>query len=526
MKNIKKDKFVLPIIICVIGIIVLAVCGPLTEYVNAGVWIGLIILMIGTLVFASILYKEIYRIGIEMPFPLDKIFPNYPIVQDRNEIESRLSGFRQSLNDFLCDKRNVPNSSLQEYASQVLWHSMYLWKNRMSKKGITLSLESNRRAYTSKKNAVRMEEYFDGRYNVKDVYEEIDSTRTFRHNGYRVKELQDREVAHYTLLSAKEVGDGKYICPNCGATTTRNNLLDGCDYCGTKFTVEEMNNSVAAFGFRHDFQVNDSKREAIVELIYPWVFIITEMPFVYFGFFLAFIYLDASILVKFLTGIAAGILLGLVGYFFVKINMLIAAPIVMSFNAFKRKANRKIIYRSKEADENEKKMADYVRRYDSKFSIQSFFGGVQNKLLAVHFADREEEINAFSDADLSKHLEAYKNVIDVDIVSVNLGAYDLSEGNISNPDGYHSAIVNAELLLRDYVNGHITEKTEHIKMGLMKNGRCRTQAVCAPSLMKCEKCGTSRLLIDGKKCAYCGNILDMKKYDWVITDYSASPRLS
>lgn len=48
----------------------------------------------------------------------------------------------------------------------------------MSEKGITMSLDSDRRAYTSKDKAVRCEEFFDGRYNVKDVYEEIDATRS------------------------------------------------------------------------------------------------------------------------------------------------------------------------------------------------------------------------------------------------------------------------------------------------------------------------------------------------------------
>lgn len=518
-KKINKNKIIPSICICIIGIIVCVIFASMTTYVNGGVWIGILTLMAGTVAFMYSLYKEVYRIGIEMPILLDSLFPNYPIVEDSNNIDYRLSGFRKALDEFLCQEGIVSNSTLQSHASQVLWHSIYLWKKRMDKKGVTLSIESNRRAYTSKKNSVRVTEYFDGRYEVSDAYEEIDSTRTFHYKGRTIKTIEDKEVAHYTLLSAKETEDDKIICPNCGGITTKTNLIDGCDYCGTKFTVEEMKNNVSFFGFRHDFQVNESKREAIKSLIYPWVFILTEMPFVYFGFFGAFLYMKESIIARVITGLVAAGLLGLLGFFFTKINMVIVTPIAMGFDASKKKSNMKYIYRSEEADDKEKNMAEYVRRYDSKFSIQSFFGGVQNKLFAVHFADLEEEINAFSDVNLSNYLKKYQNVIDVDILSMDMESYELREGSINEIDGLQNATVSAELVLREIYEEKIKEKTEKVEVHLSKNGRLRTQAVCAPALMKCEKCGASRLLVEGKKCSYCGHELDMKKYDWVITDY-------
>lgn len=71
---------------------------------------------------------------------------------------------------------------------------------------------------------------------------------------------KDNEVAHFTLLSAHQVGGDKVTCPSCGNPTTRENLLDGCDYCGTKFTVEDMENRVESFGLRRDFRTHQSKK--------------------------------------------------------------------------------------------------------------------------------------------------------------------------------------------------------------------------------------------------------------------------
>lgn len=523
MNNIEKKMnakvLCKPALIFIAGIIICIVCAPLTQSVNGGVAAGLLIIMIGTVMLVSAIYNEIYRMGIDTPFPLSFLFPNYPIVEDRDATEAHISGFREAVNDYLSDDSIKKNSDIQKYSSQLLWHSVLLWKMRMMEKGITLSLNSNRRAYTSKKNCVRNEEFFDGRYNVNDVYEEIDAERIFKYKGREIKKIHDKEVAHFTLLSLKETEDNKFICPNCGGITTRSDLIDGCDYCDTKFSVEDMENSVSSFGFRRDFSVSESKREKVRELIYPWVFVITEMPFVYFGFFGAFLYMTESFAARLFTGLLAAVLLGLFGLFVVKLNMAFLIPFIIARDTSKKRANRKLIYRPEEDKNKELEMAEYVRQFDSKFSIQSFFGGINNKLMAIHFADRKEQINAFSDMDLSSYLDGYKNVIDVDVTSISLESYNLKEGNMENKDGSQYAVVQSDLLLRELIGDAIKERNEKVEMHLEKNGRLRTQAVCAPSLMKCKSCGASLSLLDGKKCLHCGNELDMKKYDWVITDY-------
>ena len=79
------------------------------------------------------------------------------------------------------------------------------------------------------------------------------------------------------------------MCPNCGNLSSRSNLIDGCDFCGTKFTIEDLDNRVASFGFRRDFLVSEGKREAIRKIIYPWFFFAGGMPFAYIGFLIPFL---------------------------------------------------------------------------------------------------------------------------------------------------------------------------------------------------------------------------------------------
>jgi len=159
-------------------------------------------------------------------------------------------------------------------------------------------------------------------------------------------------------------------------------------------------------------------------------------------------------------------------------------------------------------------MAQKVRKKDPLFSIQSFFGGVQNKLYAIHFADKRNQVNAFSDLDLSEYLKKYEKVVDIETLSLSMDLYRVKKG-------IQIATVRAELLLREFKDNKIKNRKEFLKLQLEKSEHCKTQAVCAPSILKCTKCGGNLSLLEGKICKFCGNELDMKEHDWVITEYSS-----
>ena len=157
-------------------------------------------------------------------------------------------------------------------------------------------------------------------------------------------------------------------------------------------------------------------------------------------------------------------------------------------------------------------MADQVRKTDPLFSLQSFFGGIQNKLSAIHYAEFPKEINAFSEKDMSALTEKYKNVVNVDIQNLKMESYRADEK-------LQSADVSAELRLLELQGGKIKERNEKLKMRLIKDAGCKTQAVCGASVLRCQGCGASLSLMDGRTCRYCGRNLDLKLYDWVIDKY-------
>ena len=270
-KRYNKKMFIFPLIVWTIGFIISFIAykpsSPKSVY-SIPSFSGYIMLGLGTGLFFHALVKEKYRLKLKIRFPLKILFPAYPIVEDYNQLTRNMSSFKEVYSEFMNNIGSSKiNSKIQDYATQILWHCIYLQKKRMEKLGVQIGLESSRLSYSL--CPVRSTVYFDGRYNVNNVYEEIYSVRTFRHKNHNIKKVYNKEVAHYTFLSAKNVGKDEVVCPNCGSISSKSNLIDGCDFCGTKFTIEDLDNRVASFGFRRDFLVIDSKHKAIKKSNFP-----------------------------------------------------------------------------------------------------------------------------------------------------------------------------------------------------------------------------------------------------------------
>ena len=524
-KSYNKKMFIFPLIVCSIGLIICFIGGTIGAKLfphdpsNPFVLTGSIVLSLGTALFFDALVKEKYRLKLKIRFPLKIFFPAYPIVEDYDQLTSDLSSFKEVYSDFMNDVgSNKSNSKIQDYATQMLWHCIYLQKKRMEKLGIQIGLESSRLSYSKKSDPVRSTLYFDGRYNVNNVYEEIYAVKTFRHKNRDIKKVYNKEVAHYTFLSAKNVGKDEVVCPNCGSISSRSNLIDGCDFCGTKFTIEDLDNRVASFGFRRDFLVIDSKHKAIKKVIFPWAYFIGVMPFSYIGFFAPIFYPDEdkrNLFLRPILGLLASILSAIFGVIVLTIFMWFIIPVVIVFvfGFLNHILYSDLVYHSVEEQEQENRMAQKVRESDPLFSIQSFFGGVQNKLYAIHFADTKNQVNAFSDLDLSRYLiKKYEKVVDIETLSLSMSSYRIEKG-------VQIATVIANLLLREFENNKIKAREERVKLRLEKSEHCKTQAVCGPSILKCKKCGGNLSLLEGKSCKFCGNELDMREHDWVITRY-------
>ena len=92
--------------------------------------------------------------------------------QDSDATERLITDFRNSLREFF-DRPGLPeNSPLQNTATQLYWHILYLQKRRMEQLGVTMDFDAVRKRYGGV--SVTKNKHFDGKYMITDAKERID----------------------------------------------------------------------------------------------------------------------------------------------------------------------------------------------------------------------------------------------------------------------------------------------------------------------------------------------------------------
>lgn len=459
----------------------------------------------------------------EADLPLEdksKIFRDYSDFPDESKLEALLRVFRMEFAAFFA------GGDIREYVTQSFWHISELKRKRLAEKNVRLEFTSKREKYGSE-NPVKQNRLENTQYIVTDVREDISADRTFYRGETRLGTMQDRSIAHYTVLEARKAADGKINCPCCGAPHTREELFDGCDHCGTKFTVNDLSARVASFGFRRDFHTTYAKYKGdldagvgetvnIVALIFAVFLALVFIPNAYYsigdGELRAadiLIQLSGSVLVSiffalFIGMVVTAVFISYLGPVATLLRLVIPAAVAASEQDGKNPQQRLA---------DDKRQETSVRRFDPLFNIVVFYNNVQNKLARIFFAASEREINAFAKdgVNLSGKLKEFSDILDFDITQADLADY-------KNEGGMQSVTVRGKVRLIKLAGDKLDKPLKPFILRLEKSADCLTQEIFSPSVNKCKGCGASLSVLEGKNCEYCGTQINLADYDWVIRE--------
>lgn len=442
------------------------------------------------------------------------------VTKDVTDTERMLTDFRAHFREFFGHTGVDENSVVQSDVTQLFMSILTFRKRRLDRKGITLRFSSERKNYGTGE-PVKAHLFIDGKYAVTEVRENIAAKTEFlRSDGKKCFSRTDTQVAHYALIDARRTGGDTVMCPMCGAKTTREQLIDGCDFCGTKFTVEDLGTKVAHFALRDDYDIQYAKYRAHREKFGLYVFLGTAVTIFVIGMILMLSMGketmleigDGSILAALLAAPMAAAFAGCsIGLIFMYLFWFCVFPFIQ-IGASASHFTKKRLAQLKAAEQDDADMEALIRKSDPHFSIAGFWSGVQNKLAAVHYADTKESINAFSDTDLARYLDGYADVIDVDFENMKIEDFTIR-------DGYRQCTARVDLLLRTDDGRRVRSRREQLRLLLSKSAGCQTQAVCGPRVFVCKSCAASIPLTEGKTCPACGSTFDLKPYDWMITEY-------
>lgn len=430
-----------------------------------------------------------------------------------------LERFRTDYAEFLASPYTVENAPIQKDTTQVYRNILEFRKNRLSRLGLACSFESLRRTDKTAPS-VKQNRSFDGKYEITEVTEPVIAKTAYIKDGKQIYSKKDKELARYVLLNAKETGPDTIICPGCGAPASREDLLDGCDSCGTKFIIEDLGTKINDHGFRTDYDLFYEKYRHFRKMMTIIVGAVLAIISLAFSFCWCGYSYDAAIEAD--AGPVGAVFATLFAILFVTASFtflgmffffILIFPIIQ-LSASATHFSKKLMKKLKDANVDDTRIQKEVRKYDPNFSVYSFYSGIQNKLASVHFAETPQQINAFTTFDLSYMLNAYQNVVDIDTDYISLRYY-----NVDQASGLQVAGVEAYLTLSEYINGKIKRRDEKLQLTLTKSAACTTQAVCGPSIFKCKGCASSLTLLNGRLCPTCGADINLEAHDWVIRNY-------
>jgi len=371
-----------------------------------------------------------------------------------------------------ADKENPMSCVTQEH-----WYSMYLEKKRLEKQGLFVHHKEYGIVPTHYKHRgdfrVTFIKYFnDGKYVVSKVAQDTKyDIRYIRDNKVAGQVVRRCNIDYYVLRST--TGKGLYVCPNCGAEMSLEKLLDGCDYCNSKFDISAYKDKVISVNrvySRHEQRGNRAH-------IGHWILA-----------FLASILLPAP----FIQIFPPLILLIPIGMLVTGVLMIINVPKL-----------------SQEQDVHNH-FLNILCQNNPGIVVEEFIASLDSKIKSVHFAENPQDVAAFVKCDITPYLQANRNII-----RCEAGRFMIQDYRMDETFQYIKLHRGVRVLIDE--GSHIKEKRGILELTLAKQRVYKHKSDI--SMFTCQHCGATISLVEGGVCKYCGTMMDYDAYDWVIIDY-------
>ncbi len=372
--------------------------------------------------------------------------------------------------------------------TQNLWYTHYLNKKRLIALGLTAHYD-----YIEPTEYVKAENrrypYWDYSHDGKNLICKISDEMNYRkvfYDGNRCVWSDERRKSpgEFYIIQSKSM-NGNYICPSCGWEGTLECFVDGCDYCQTKFHIEDLKQKVSSVYSPGDWTQH---RDGFT---------------IHKNFVPMYVVLSIIVVALLAIGINKGGAM-------MTLTPLLAFGVMMAFMMiFIGKKSKESMA---EGPAKTNQTLENIRSVDKHFSLEALIGNLSNKLLSICYAGSAEEIGPFAVCDMTALIARYRGVIDCKLLECVLMDYQ-TDGNFQHLQ------VKVGMMLTKYENSKVRQEKTYLKLSLVKSINALTQSINDVNVYRCSSCGASLSLLNGGRCEYCGQGLDLKEYDWVIEGY-------
>ncbi len=414
-----------------------------------------------------------------------------------NEMLGKIDDFTKTYSDFMSGK--IDDEQLAKDTTQPFWQSMYLSKKRLNNKGLDVDV----RFSEEKGNRINTISVVNDGKNIIGTYKDnIIEEKSFKKDGRTIYDHKGKKMWIGNVIKAR--GENNMVaCPNCGNMGDISSYINGCDYCNSRFQVEDFEEKVSSFVVSDDEKrkvQNISTRCSLGAIIAGIVMIIAMIVS-----FIVVIINQVNYKPGNYNANATIIFASLVTGFPIFIKVFIGLIIVFVLIAV-------VVNRIRKNEVIEKNEVYYRLKNINGFVPEKFVQNLEYKLRNIHFAENVEEVSAFASVPVDKIIEKYQDIIECSLYKVKFEDYKSVQGK---------DIIKLSCIMQisKMINNKIYEEGEKLVIYLSKKSDITEKDFGAIRLISCGNCGSSINILNGGVCEYCGTRLNYADYDWIIDRY-------
>ena len=327
----------------------------------------------------------------------------------------------------------------------------------------------------------------DGKNIICHIYDDGTKNKEYYINNSKKLHIKEKRAFLYGIINSKNEDNSKLICPNCGAGSLKEETLNACSYCSTKFNMNDFDDKIASItvsslGGQKTFR-DFLKAVVVTDIILSLAFGISGG-----------LAENKSLLDFLITTIP--LLIVLFGFFFLILYMIIGFAVIVPLIIMDSIKQGRTMF-----------IGHNMRRIDEYFSREYFFGIVDHRLNIWLFADKHDPMLEW----VNNVSADEKNIVDVDIMQYN--KIELRE------DGDLIYIhVDCDVRFICIKNNAIYQKIKRLNPIFCRKRNVETSLITNFEILNCKNCGASISFLEGGKCNYCNTKINIMDYDWVMVE--------
>ncbi|SEL43737.1 hypothetical protein SAMN02910353_02601 [Ruminococcus sp. YRD2003] len=405
--------------------------------------------------------------------------------------------FAKQLSDWYC------NGAIPELASQDTRFTLELQKQKLRSLGLDMQIQIGKPKESS--HEIGALSYGDSVFVNSIIGGSKHLTTNIRNSQKEIYSSDSDGGLTVVMQNPKKGGvpspDTAMCCPNCGASSTLGKLESGCEFCNTKFLMDELYPKVMHFFIQEDgkklFDTRKIVKYVLICICLFSIIIVVSTLFKAFTGALA----GAELLMNAASAIFASVILGVmfgVGAWFI-VNSFASVKLMGKNARGGSKTVKSLIFCNK------------MRTLDPAFSTEYFRDKSMSLLKFMLFSPNPQELTICQcDSPIPDKL---REIVDITYFNSGVDKYSIRDGVCDVSLTFYTDSLH-------YRSGKVLRESDKIRLSLRKVIKKPTDLGFSVMAVTCPSCGASFDAAKVKDCPFCGSDYPLEENEWVVTDIS------